>query len=401
VRGGYGIYFTPEIDNAPFSMGEGDQAQAGAQLTGNVGLTSPNPAQKVPNILFSNPFPGVTAGGPLTYPFDTSIDQHLQDQMTQEFNLTVQNQLPGKVTSQIAYVGARGTHNFISYNDTNMPFPINPASTTLSINARRPNQTFLRAVQGDFSRGSSTYHSLQTKLERRVSPGLNALVSYTWSKAISGPGDIGGIVGGGNFGAGPLNPYNPRSDRSISLYDVPQRFVGTVLYDVPFFQSSSGLKKLLLDGFQVSTIVTAVSGDASNVSYGGTSNTGTGQASRPDRVFSQTVSLGRGGRTPMEQFNTAAFVAPQPGEFGTSPRTAAVRLPGLFNDDLSATKGFRFGESRNLQIRADFFNAFKHYNPDPSTITTNITSQTYGRINNGLSGGFATRVIQLAGKFYF
>jgi hypothetical protein len=401
VRGGYGIYFTPEIDNAPFSMGEGDQAQAGAQITGNTGLTSSNPALKIPNILFSNPFPGVTTGGPLTYPFATSIDQHLQDQMTQEFNLTVQNQLPGKVTGQIAYVGARGTHNFVTYADINLPFPINPATTTLSINARRPNQTFLRAVQGDFARGSSSYNSLQTQLERRVGQGLSALVAYTWSKSISGPADIGGLVGGGNFGASPLNLYNPRSDRSISLYDVPQRFVGTVLYDIPFFQSSSGFKKALLYGFQVSTIVTAVSGDASNVTYGGTSNTGTGQASRPDSVPGKTVSLGRGGRNPMMQFNTAAFTAPQPGEFGTSPRTAAVRLPGVLNDDLSVTKGFRFGESRNLQIRADFFNAFKHYNPDPSTITTNITSQTYGRINNGLSGGFATRVIQLAGKFYF
>jgi len=63
VRGGYGIYFTPEIDNAPFSMGEGDQAQAGAQLTGNTGVTAANPAQKIPNIFFSNPFPGVSTGG--------------------------------------------------------------------------------------------------------------------------------------------------------------------------------------------------------------------------------------------------------------------------------------------------------------------------------------------------
>ena len=401
VRGGYGIYFTPEIDNAPFSMGEGDQAQAGAQLTGNLGVTASNPAQKIPNILFSNPFPGVTTGGPLTYPFATSIDQHLQDQMTQEYNLTVQNQLPGGFTSQIAYVGARGTHNFITYADTNLPFPINPASTTLTINARRPNQTFLRPVQGDFARGSSSYNSLQTKLERRVGNGLNTLVSYTWSKSISGPGDIGGLVGGGNFGAGPLNPYDPRSDRSTSLFDIPHRFSGTVLYDIPFFQRFTGVKKLLLDGFQVSTIVTAVSGDASNVTYGGTSNTGTGQASRPDRVPGQIANLPRGKRTAMMVFNTAAFTAPQPGEFGTSPRTAAVRLPGLFNDDFSATKGFKLGESRNLQFRADFFNFFQHYNPDPSTITTNITSQIYGKINNGLSGGFATRVIQLAGKFYF
>jgi hypothetical protein len=75
--------------------------------------------------------------------------------------------------------------------------------------------------------------------------------------------------------------------------------------------------------------------------------------------------------------STAAFTAPKPGEFGTAPRTDAVRLPGLFNDDFSATKGFKLGESRNLQFRADFFNAFQPYNPDPSTIATNITSQTY------------------------
>jgi len=115
--------------------------------------------------------------------------------MTQEYNLTIQNQLPGAITTQIAYVGARGTHNFISYTDVNMPLPINPASTTLSINARRPNQIFKRQVAGDFSRGSSSYNSLQTKLERRVGRGLDALVSYTWSKSISGPADIGGVVG--------------------------------------------------------------------------------------------------------------------------------------------------------------------------------------------------------------
>ena len=103
-------------------------------------------------------------------------------------------------------------------------------------------------------------------------------------------------MGGGNFGASPLNPYDPRSDRSISLYDIPHRFSRTVLYDIPFFQSSTGLKKLLLDGFQVSTIVTAVSGDASNVSYSGTSNTGTGQTSRPDKVPGQIPNLAQGRR---------------------------------------------------------------------------------------------------------
>ncbi len=400
IRGGYGIYFTPEIDNAYFSMAEGAQAQSGAALTGNPGRTGTTTALKLPNIIFTNPFPGVTAGGPLTYPFANAIDQHLQDQMTQQYNLTVQTQFPGKVTGEIAYVGARGTHNFISPT-INIPVPINPASTTLSVNARRPNQNFLRNVSGDFSTGSSSYNSLQTKLERRVGQGLNVLASYTWSKSISGSGDIGGIVGGGNFGASPLNAYDPRSDRSISLFDIPHRFVGTVLYDLPFFRHSTGIKKLVLDGFQVSTILTAVSGDPAAVTDTA-QTTATGLASRPDRVLGQQANIGRGGRTPLAQFNQAAFTVAQPGEFGTAPRTGAVRLPGVLNDDFSATKGFKFGESRNLQIRADFFNAFKHYNPDPSTIgLARNNAGTFGKISNGLSGGFATRVIQLGAKLYF
>ncbi|SFR99914.1 TonB-dependent Receptor Plug Domain [Granulicella pectinivorans] len=400
VRGGVGLYFTPEIDNAPFSMGEGAQAQAGASLTGNPGQSGTTAALKLPNLTFANPFPGVTATGPLTYPFANAIDQHLQDQMTTQYNLTVQTQFPGKISGEVAYVGAQGRHNFVSPT-INLPVPVNPASTTLSVNARRPNQTFLRNVSGDFSTGSSGYNSLQTKLERRVGQGLNLLASYTWSKSISGSGDIGGIVGGGNFGAGPLNPYAPRTDRSLSVFDIPHRFVGTVLYDVPFFKNTTGFKKVLLDGFQVSTILTAVSGDPAGVTDTA-QTTATGVASRPDSVAGQQVSLGRGGRTPGAQFNVNAFTVAQPGEFGTSPRTGAVRLPGVFNDDLSATKGFKFGESRNLQLRADFFNAFKHYNPDPSTIgLARNASATFGKINNGLSGGFATRIIQLGAKLYF
>jgi hypothetical protein len=77
-------------------------------------------------------------------------------------------------------------------------------------------------------------------------------------------------------------------------------------------------------------------------------------------------------------------------------------MPGLVNDDFSVTKGFKFGESRNFQMRADFFNLFKHYNPDPATVGLALNSaSTFGVVAGGTSKGFATRVIQLAGKFYF
>jgi hypothetical protein len=400
VRGGYGIYFVPDISNGYFQEAEGFQAQSGAALTGNTGPATGG-AATTPNLTLSNPFPGVTTGGPATYPFDVEINQNLAEQMTQQFNLTVQTVLPGRITADIAYVGARGTHNYSYYPDTNLPRPVDPTTPGLpSLTARRPNQTFPRAVLAEISNGSSAYHALQTKLERRVGNGLNLLVSYTWSKSISGPADIGGLVGGGNFGATALDPFNVKADRSLSVFDIPQRFVGTALYDIPFFHNTTGAKRLLLDGFQVSTILSAVSGDPTAVFYTGPTKNGSVQA-RPDVVPGQTANLTRGQRTPVRQFNTAAFTTPATATFGNSRRSGAVRLPGVFNDDLSITKGLKFTETTNLQIRADFFNAFKHFNPDPSTITTTINSANYGKINDGTQGGYATRIIQLGAKFYF
>jgi hypothetical protein len=68
------------------------------------------------------------------------------------------------------------------------------------------------------------------------------------------------------------------------------------------------------------------------------------------------------------------------------------------NDDLSATKAFRFRESGSFQLRADIFNLFQHFNPDPTFVVNAFNSATFGQITKGT---YATRIIQLAGKLYF
>jgi hypothetical protein len=398
VRGGYGIYFTPEIANVYYQMAEGAQEANAAQPNANLGVGVAG--QTTPNLTWANPFPGTVASSKPSYITTPALSQHLQDQMNQEYNLTVQTQLPGKVSGQIGYVGARGTHTFQYYPDVNAPPPVNPATPGLgSTNSRRPNTAFAYGVLGDLSTGSSSYNSLQAKLERRVGQGLNVLMSYTWSKSISGPGDVGGLVGGGLAGYQANNPYNPRSDRSLSIYDLPQRFVATALYDIPFFHNSTGLTKLLLDGFQVSTINTAISGDALSPGYTGPSVNASTITTRADVVPGQQVSLG-GHKTPLKVFNTGAFKNPAVATFGNAPRID-IRAPGYFDSDISAVKGFKLGEARNLQLRADFFNAFKHFNPTASSIDTNLNDTNYGRIGNGVNQQYATRIIQLAGKLYF
>jgi hypothetical protein len=128
--------------------------------------------------------------------------------------------------------------------------------------------------------------------------------------------------------------------------------------------------------------------------------TGTGLNTRPDEVPGQRGDLPGDQRTWKHWFNTAAFVQAQYGQYGSSPRTDAFRLPGIWNFDFSANKSFRFRESKTFEFRAEMFNLFNQYNPDPATVDTNLNSATYGSIGLGVSG-ITTRVIQLGAKLKF
>ena len=240
---------------------------------------------------------------------------------------------------------------------------------------------------------------LQAKAERRTSKGLVFLTAYTFSKSISGPSDIGGQVGGGNFIGAPQDVYYMRGDRSVSGFDVTQRFVQTVLYDLPFARNFHGFAKKALDGWQLSTIMTFQSGFPAPV----TSNidtTGTGISSRPDLVPGQRGDLPADQRTWKAWFNTAAFAQVPFGRFGTSPRTDAVRLPGITNVDFSINKSLRFTETKSLEFRSEFFNFLKNFNPDPATVDLNSRSATFGTVGGGVQG-ITTRVIQLGAKLVF
>ena len=390
IRGGYGIYFTPQISNAIFAMAEGAQATAGASVQGN--LTG------APNIFFNDPFSSAVTTGALN--FAVGNDQNLRDSYIQQWNLNVQHKLPGDILFDIGYVGSKGTRLIVTFEDLNRPVQlVVPGPGVAPVNARRPNQAYQRAVRADKSIGNSNYHSMQVKAERRLAKGLTFLTAYTWAKAISGPNDIGGQVGGGEFIGAPQDIYYLEGDHSVSGFDLTQRFVQTVIYDVPFFKSMQGAAKHILDGWQLSTIITQQSGFPAPVTRN-LDTTGVGFSSRPDQVPGQEGNLPRGERTWTRWFNTAAFTTAPLGRFGTSSRTAAIRLPGLNNVDFSVSKSIRFDEARSLQFRVETFNLFNHFNPTPASVDRNLTSAFYGMVGQGVQG-LTTRVIQVGAKFYF
>ena len=133
-------------------------------------------------------------------------------------------------------------------------------------------------------------------------------------------------------------------------------------------------------------------------------------------------SLPDGKRNIHEWFNTSAFVSIPltgplaNGQWGDSGRNI-LQGPGTKNIDFSVFKNFRIAESKNLQLRAEFFNLFNtpQFNnpsavaPAPAatstTLVPNITSGSpYGTISSAGSPTTFQRIsreIQLAAKFTF
>jgi len=73
----------------------------------------------------------------------------------------------------------------------------------------------------------------------------------------------------------------------------------------------------------------------------------------------------------------------------------SLRGPGINNWDISFLKRTKLTESKSIEFRAEFFNAFNHVqflNPD-----TNGFDDTFGQISQDRS----PRLVQFALKFYY
>ena len=342
VRGGYGIYYTPQISNAIFAMAEGAQATAGA-------IAQRQHRRRAESLLQQ----------PLRrrrHQRRAQLRRQQRPEHARQLRPAVESQRAAQTPRQRrARYGLRRQQGHQAGGDLRRSQPPDPAGGPA--HARpclaqcAPSQPALSA-QRPCRQGHRQLHLSLLPGQGRTPhcrSGLVFLTAYTFSKSISGPSDIGGQVGGGNFIGAPQDVYYMRGDRSVSGFDVTQRFVQTVLYDLPFARNFHGFAKKALDGWQLSTIMTFQSGFPAPV----TSNidtTGTGISSRPDLVPGQRGDLPGDQRTWKLWFNTAAFAQVPFGRFGTSPRTDAVRLPGITNVDFSINKSLRFTETQIARI---------------------------------------------------
>jgi hypothetical protein len=289
-------------------------------------------------------------------------------------------------------------------------FPFANLNTETTAVSGAGQHAFLEYATND---GNTDYHALEVSFRRTFAGGVGFGLNYTWSHNLA---DFVDNLTGAAF---PQNAYNYGAEMSNSILDIQHRFVGNVIWDLPFGEgrplfNNHGLASRWLGGWQFNSIVTLQTGSPFDVTAPDQTSTGPSHSSYPDCIGNAFAGAtddphqyitGGGGFF----INPAAFAVPATGRFGNCP-PRAFHGPGIGNVDLSLFKQFRLTETKRVEFRAEFFNAFNHpnfANPNASFSPSSVGS--FGRVFNTIqpilgqsSGGPGDpREIQLALKVYF
>lgn len=433
LRGGFGIFYDilKGEDNLQFNgqppffaatnIFFSDLLPAGAsQLSGQAAalgyLSNPYGVSGVPNPFPSNP-PSSTVDFTPYLPFGSNsqyfVDPHLRTPYTLQFNLSLQQQLPGSLVAEISYVGNQ-SRKLTALKDVN-PFI-----------AGDPNQNQLFALANGYTSANTpyawldtfsnattgNYNSLQTNLQKQITnvPVFGNLflnMSYTWAKNMDN-------VSGFRQRNSEVPYYDPKRFYAVSDADVRQRLVISGGWDLPFDEAWKSGPKILTKGWSVYPIASFRGGFPLDILDGLQRNPGDpGPSGFGDQELVRVNLVGNHVTTqnPYKQTDSATNGAVyfKPGNFdpnvvsgyGSLPRNF-FRGPGRQNVDITAAKRIFFADAkRSVEFRGDFFNAFnsaQFANPD-----TNIGDSTFGEVTNTLtfSGNTSEREIQLAARINF
>ncbi len=489
MRGGFGIFY--DIEDGALNLQFGGQApfgyvannypcfttaaiDAGGCLVPVNGSYSADPFQTA-STGYSDPYPFI-AGGHLgqfftpAIPFAFVVTPQFRTPYAENFNYGFQYQLSKDTVVEAVYVGSLSRKAIAS---TNLNYPeitgsnpnnlmaqyqsyvatADPSNPTYVVNDISPdcarplancNANFVplgaTQIETNVSSGSSSSNEMQVTVDRRMNHGLGFRVAYTLAKTID-------VTSGFRARSSTYtNPTDPAFDRGLADFDARQRLVLSPIWQIPLGNNSTGVKKNLLGGWEVSTITSFQSGNPFTLfSSNGASESNEG-LDRPDivgpihifrnprqmRTFSPNADGIHGsclsGTTTGSFFfdptNVVCSVGPPVGQgnvaglgltsggvplftYGNMGRNV-LRGPGINDWDISIMKNFKFTESKSLQFQSNFFNAFNHvqfYGPTSGSGSVGGSSQ-FGEVSTDTSPSTSPyyrgpRIIQFALKIFF
>ena len=297
-----------------------------------------------------------------------------------EFSIGVQRELPFRSVLEVSYVGSRSQQLNVSQNlnvvtwaqllqyganaspnlttsETN-PFAgllpstgINGATTTLQ-QLLLPHPQFTGITEQNIPVGKSWYNSLQVRWDKRVTHGLNVLVSYTHSRWLDATSYLNA-----------QEPLTQTPDRTLDGTDTPHRIAISGNLQIPFFANTHGFVGVLLKGWYLNGVFEAEAGFPL-AAPGGYWSSGINPA-LPGGVnltkgFNTCTLLTNGtdeNCTYNGQTLPVAFIQ----QYSNTPRSLSgyfptIRPPEVPNADVSMFKSVTVHERYRVQFRAEAFN---------------------------------------------
>jgi hypothetical protein len=437
MRGGGGIFY--DIEDGALNLQFGGQPPFGdiistAPVVNNFQNGIDPITDPFGSVGIVNPFPFHSVGTFFVpkISFAYLTDPHFRTPYSENFNFGFQYQITTNTMVEAVYVGSLG-RKLIQTEEVNFPVPsvmmqqqaqfmgaINPECARplsacmggMTTNPIDPSGSPTGAVSllTNKSIGLSDSHEFQLTVDKRFSKGFLFRAAYTLSKTID---TTSGFRARSSVST---NPLDYRQDRALADFDTPQRLVISGLWEIPWdrpFRDKGAFLKKATEGWQINAIATFQAGYP--FTFFSNSN-----SSMQDQVLTDGADLDRPDiNGPVHKFNPRKvqtftsdctggqvagnfFVDPTvfdcslvaPFTFGTLGRNA-IRGPGINNWDLSLIKRTKITESKSIEFRAEFFNAFNH-------------AQFLNPASAGLSGTFGQitqtrdpRLGQLALKFIF
>jgi hypothetical protein len=357
LRTGYGVSYNPAGLGSVF--GQGFDYDPPILLPQSVNQNSPYiPAFNLLNGPPPIPSPVIPPSGRYPLPDGLSIYYFVNPLNSYRipevefWNATIQHQFSSTLAFEVAYVGNVGRH---LYENPNMNQAIPGPG---SYDSRRPYYNLYGLEQPLYAVcncDTSNYNALQVKLQKRLSHGLDFLLTYSYSKAL------GNSEGGGGWD----NNYNIAASYGPMSWDRTQAVTMTHNWDLPFGKGqhfdfhNNRVLDAIAGGWRFSGVTTILSGAPFSpfVANAPLLNADFNSV-RADIIGNPNVSNPNANLW----FNPAAFTEPQqPYRDGTASRDS-LRGPGMFEANWSLSKEFFLTETKILELRWETFNTFNYTN---------------------------------------
>ena len=419
LRSGYGMTWIEQAGiTTPFTTPFFPYIQTAGQRS----LDNINPAfilSRGPSVQVTEPNPDSGLGQGVF-----AVERKQKSGYAQQWNLSFQKTFGKNWSSEFGYLGSKLTN--LGVPDVNMnQLPADQLALGASLTQQVPNpffgqipessslggptiarqqllRPFPRFTTVAFYRnnvGHSTYHSLQTRLERRFAGGLSITGTYTFSKLIDDAGAVfdAAILTGPAAVFQVADSFNRRLEKDESTGSIPHVFSGSYVWVIPVGAGKrvnlTGWKNGLLGGWELSGMVRLQAGSPLAVTQATNFNAFAGFGiQRPNRVGDPELPSDE--RSTARWFNTAAFS--QAGQFiiGNASRNPVVG-PAYRAFDAMVGKTFPIREQVRAEFRAEAFNVTN--TPSLMAPNTSFGNAAFGTITRS----FDPRVFEFVLKLHF